>query len=69
MAVSSMAETLSNGYTNTEHDAMAELRIGKLMNLTLKAVMNGDRLTVIRVCVATGSVLLGYAEARFSFHL
>ena len=35
-----LSRSMANRDSNTEHDAMAELRIGKLMNLTLKAVMS-----------------------------
>ncbi|MDD4978150.1 MAG: methyltransferase domain-containing protein [Gallionella sp.] len=35
-----LSRSMANRDSNTEHDAMAELRIGKLMNMTLKAVMS-----------------------------
>jgi hypothetical protein len=35
-----LSRSMANRGSNTEHDAMAELRIGKLMNLMLKAVMH-----------------------------
>ncbi len=35
-----LSRSMANRDSNTEHDAMSELRIGKLMNLTLKAMMS-----------------------------
>jgi hypothetical protein len=35
-----LSRSMANRDSNTEHDAMSELRIGKLMNLSLKAMMS-----------------------------